>query len=429
MENLSFDALVIGAGAAGLLAALEIALTGRKVAVLEAKARPGGRIYSVEKKGRWLELGAEFVHGDLPVTEELFKKAGIKTVPVKGSVWRHKDGQLQQQGDFIEDEDALEKKFQALEKDKPVARFLRDDLAGENYSNLRFSLKNYVEGYYAAAIEKASTKALCEELTSGEEEQYRVDGSYYRLVDYLEKEGRQRGVQFFFSHPVTQLQWKKGAAVAITESETFAAAKVLITVSIGVLKNEGITFFPALPAVKRAVRQLGYGHVVKVVLQFKRPFWKDRSVTGDRDLSDLNFLFSTEAIPTWWTHHPKNDAVLVGWLGGPRAEQMQLLDSKEITGKALESLSRIFSLDPAYLPKQCTGIELYNWSADPHFCGAYAYEVVNGHDLITALQQPVSETLFFAGEGLHTGPQIGTVEGALVSGREAAQRLIASFPA
>ncbi|WP_121355299.1 flavin monoamine oxidase family protein [Flavisolibacter nicotianae] len=429
MENLSFDALVIGAGAAGLLAALEIALTGRKVAVLEAKARPGGRIHSVEKNGRWLELGAEFVHGDLPVTKELFKKARIKTVPVKGSVWQHKDGRLQEQADFIEDEDELEKKFQSLEKDKPVARFLRDDLAGEHYSDLRFSLKNYVEGYYAADTEKASTRALCEELTSGEEEQYRVEGSYHRLVAYLENECRHRGVQFFFSSPVTQLQWKKGKAVAITETGTFAAARVLITVSIGVLKNAGITFFPALPAVKKAVQQLGYGHVIKIVVQFDRSFWKERSITGGQDLSDLNFLFSTEAIPTWWTHHPKKEAMLVGWLGGPRAEQLQLLDKEEITRKALESLTRIFSLDPAYLSKHCTGIEVYNWSADPHFCGAYAYEVVNGHDLIKTLQQPVEETVFFAGEGLHPGPQIGTVEGALVSGRETARLLIASFPA
>jgi monoamine oxidase len=45
------------------------------------------------------------------------------------------------------------------------------------------------------------------------------------------------------------------------------------------------------------------------------------------------------------------------------------------------------------------------------------------------MQQPIEGTLFFAGEGLHRGPEIGTVEGALVSGRDAANRLINSFTA
>jgi hypothetical protein len=43
------------------------------------------------------------------------------------------------------------------------------------------------------------------------------------------------------------------------------------------------------------------------------------------------------------------------------------------------------------------------------------------------LVQPIENTLFFAGEGLHQGPQIGTVEGALASGREVSHRLIGCF--
>lgn len=43
------------------------------------------------------------------------------------------------------------------------------------------------------------------------------------------------------------------------------------------------------------------------------------------------------------------------------------------------------------------------------------------------MQQPVEETLFFAGEGLHKGKEIGTVEGALQSGKKAAQLLLTLF--
>lgn len=427
MEKSSFDVLVIGAGAAGLVAALEIALTGRRVAVIEAKDRTGGRVYTFRKNNLLVELGAEFVHGNLPVTKALLKKAGAKLVPVKGSFWQHRDGQLGEQEDFIEDYHNLEKKMKALEVDKPVVQFLQQDLAGEKWEQLRFSLKNYVEGYYAADTTRASTKALCEELTTGDEEQFRVEGGYQVLINYLEEKCREKEVQVFLSQPVLQLQWKEGEAVAVTEKGSFWARKVLLTVPLGVLQNEGITFFPALPVVKKAAQELGFGHVIKLVMQFEDPFWKDRSLTDNKDLSDVGFLFSDETVPTWWTHHPKEDGVLIGWLGGPKAEMLHLLTKEELFSKAVYSLSRIFNLDVLHLEQKLVVAHYYNWSADPHFSGAYSYEVVNGEEAIRSLQQPVHNTLFFAGEGLHTGPQMGTVEGALVNGRDAAHRLIASF--
>src|SRR5918993_2854227 len=145
-----YDVLVIGAGAAGLIAALEIALTGRKVCVIEAKEKSGGRINTVFNKSNYpIELGAEFVHGDLPVTMQILRKAGIKTYEVKGSIWQKKDNGLQEQEDFIEDFSELEKKFKELKQDIPVSVFIKECLKDSKYEKLRFNLQNYVEGYSA----------------------------------------------------------------------------------------------------------------------------------------------------------------------------------------------------------------------------------------------------------------------------------------
>lgn len=427
METISYDAVVVGAGAAGLLGALEIALTGRSVAVLEAKDRAGGRMHTMLENGLAVELGAEFVHGNLPITKQLLQKAGAKQVPVNGSIWQHKNGKIGEQHDFISDYDALEKKFREVKEDKPVAQFLAENLQGAKDEDLRFSLKNYVEGYYAADTNKASTLALCEELTKGEEEQFRVEGGYRLLVTYLEEQCRAHGVTFFFSEPVLQLHWKENEVTAFTEKGSYKSRKVLITVPVGVLQKEAITFFPALPEITKAVQQLGFGHVLKLVLQFEDAFWKEKSVNGGNDLSDLNFLFSAEAVPTWWTHHPKTDNVLVGWLGGPRAAAMQFLTKEEVVQKGIHALSKIFSLDVLHLQQKLQAAHWYNWSADPFSCGAYSYEVVGGNEAIRVMQEPVAGSIFFAGEGLHPGPEIGTVEGALASGRETAHRLIAAF--
>ncbi len=64
---------------------------------------------------------------------------------------------------------------------------------------------------------------------------------------------------------------------------------------------------------------------------------------------------------------------------------------------------------------------------DPYSCGAYSFEVVGGDEAKKVLLQPVAQTVFFAGEGLYSGPEIGTVNAALVMGRDMAHQMVASF--
>jgi phytoene dehydrogenase-like protein len=122
-SNQSFDIIVIGAGAAGLVAAYELALTGKKTAVIEAKERVGGRILSIADENFQLpvEGGAEFVHGDLKLTRQLLDKAGAKLYEVTGDIWQKEDGKIEQQDDFIEEYSILEKKFRELNTDLPVS--------------------------------------------------------------------------------------------------------------------------------------------------------------------------------------------------------------------------------------------------------------------------------------------------------------------
>lgn len=427
MEETDFDVVIVGAGAAGMSAALELALTGRRVGIVEAKDRVGGRMHTHTEDIYPVELGAEFVHGNLPLTKRWLEKAGADTYTVKGSIWQHKDGNLQEQEDFIADYKILEKKCKALVEDKPVERFLEEDLVGEEAEELRFSLRNYVEGYYAADTKNASTRALCNELTKGDEEQYRIRQGYGMLVKRLEKDCRENGVQFFLSQPVLQVQWKTGNVAVITEKQTFHAAKILITVPVGVLQKEAITFYPALPHIRQAVQTLGFGHVVKIILRFDEAFWKKELNTGGNDLSDMGFLFSREEVPTWWTQYPDDRPLLTGWLAGPRAVAAQFWSKEEIVQKALQSLAAILGMDQFRLQQKVEETYYYNWSADPYVSGAYSYETVGGEEAIRTIQKGVEDTVFFAGEGLYTGPEIGTVEAALVSGRETAHKMIASF--
>jgi monoamine oxidase len=106
-----------------------------------------------------------------------------------------------------------------------------------------------------------------------------------------------------------------------------------------------------------------------------------------------------------------------------------MVEKEAIVQNAVKSLAQIFSLEPTVIQQKLLAAEWYNWSADKHFCGAYSYNVVNGEALIKRLLDPVDNTIYFAGEGLHHGNEIGTVEAALTSGRNVAQKLIAGFAA
>ena len=71
------DIVIIGAGAGGLAAAIELGHAGLAVSILEARNRIGGRIFTLsDPVGRApVELGAEFIHGRPPEIWNLLKKA------------------------------------------------------------------------------------------------------------------------------------------------------------------------------------------------------------------------------------------------------------------------------------------------------------------------------------------------------------------
>lgn len=429
MEQNSYDVIVIGAGAAGLIAGWELVQVGKKVAVIEARNRVGGRIHTIQDSNfaMPIELGAEFVHGKLEPTQLLLKKANAEYYKVSGEIWEKQEGQLKELKDFVEDYSDLNKKFDELKTDLSVASFIHNYLVEDKYEDLRFTLKNYVEGYYAGDTSRVSTFALREEMTTSDDVQFRVEGGYEKLVNFLYNNGLEKGCTFFLNNPVQSINWRKDQVVVETDNQKFKAKKVLITVPIGVLQSEKINFTPAINSKIDAIKQLGYGPAIKTILQFEDNFWANKELTQQKDLSKLSFIFSDAIIPTWWTQYPKKIGIITGWSGGPFADRLKGLEDPQIVQEALRSLSYIFNIDLIHLQQKLKGWQVANWSNDPYSCGAYSYQVVNGSTAIRIAKEPIEQTIFFAGEGLYDNTQIGTVNAALVTGRETAHQIIASF--
>ena len=71
------DVVIVGGGFAGVTAARECALRGRKTMVLEGRDRLGGRTWSADWAGTRIELGGAWVHWHQPHTFSELTRAGL----------------------------------------------------------------------------------------------------------------------------------------------------------------------------------------------------------------------------------------------------------------------------------------------------------------------------------------------------------------
>src|SRR5262249_7488586 len=139
--------VIVGAGAAGLMTARELARGGKKVTILEARDRCGGRIYPLpaQKFGYPAEAGAEFVRGVAPVTRALVREAGLSLLPIEGTRWGARNGAFSPNESRLAHAALLHRALSELKTDLPVAEFLKTHFANRQYTELRDAVKRMVE--------------------------------------------------------------------------------------------------------------------------------------------------------------------------------------------------------------------------------------------------------------------------------------------
>jgi len=426
--------LIIGAGATGLMAAWTLAKSGKKVTVLEARNRCGGRIHTLNHElfFKNTELGAEFVHGDLPVTLNLLNEAGIPYHSANAEMWHYRNSKFSQEGGF-EGWDKVVEKLGELKNDISIKNFLEKEFHGDENEELRNAVIGFVSGYDTADPAKASSFALREEWENEDfEAQHRVKGGYGVMIKYLEDEIKKHGGQICLNAIVKEIHWQRGRVKAITsEGAEYEATKILVALPLGILqadRNEqgAVTFIPEIKKQQEVINAMGFGSIIKALLEFDAPFWEDKATEhlAGASLKDMGFILSNEAIPTWWTQVPQRIPVLTGWLGGLPAAAKKGTPDEEILQLSLQSIANIFKRNINELKDKLVAFNIANWTADPFARGSYAYDTVGAPDARKVLNEPIENTIFFAGEYLYEGPAMGTVEAALTSGLRVAERLV-----
>jgi monoamine oxidase len=433
------DAIVVGAGAAGLVAARNLAGRSVRVVLLDARDRVGGRVWSrpVGRTAGPAELGAEFIHGRGELTMRLLRDAGMGAIDVAGEQWTcSKDGELRREGSGLSSAASIFEAARALATDESVDRFLRRFETDEATRETARAVRAFVEGFDAADPAIASAGAMADEWRSGVDGAIaRPLGGYRRMFDHLRDACVAAGVQICLSTIVRRISWRRGfVAIDATrcgESQTIRARAAILTLPVGVLRHTddetAVAFDPDLPPAKReALRSIEMGHVVKVALWFRTAFWE--RVQNRRYRDAAFFRCEGQPFPTYWTQLPVRSMLVVAWAGGPKAIALNGLAEADLIGRALNSFGGLFK-EQELARKEFEGGLTHDWRHDPFARGAYSYVAVGGGDARVALAAPVDDTLFFAGEATSTDGQGGTVDGALETGERAAAEVATSLRA
>lgn len=410
--------LIIGAGISGLMAA-HLLSDAMQITIAESKPLPGGRISTVTINGDKIEEGPEFIHGQASMTLELLKAAGLDTAKVGGESYKYEKGKL------VKDEEAEGKKWmlmmekmEKLETDMTLTAFLDQYFPGHENADFRKEVCGFAEGFDVADPDSAAVKPLYEEW-SHESDDRRIAKGYGALIDYLEKKLQAAGVVFHYNTTISVVDWQNGKVTAhTTDGKSLQHTALLVTVPVSKLAQTGgssdLQFNPPLTAYHAAAADIGFGAVVKIIISFTEKCWP----------ADAGFIITNEYFKTWWSQLPDEKPVLTGWVGGAKALAIVHETDEAILSKALGSLSIILGIPENELREKINYYHVVNKQHQVTAGGAYSFSTLASAAARKILNEPVSNTIFFAGEALFSGPHPGTVEAALVSAREVAGRIL-----
>lgn len=389
------DVLVIGAGVAGLAAARRLRASGRRVIVLEARDRIGGRAWTTDFMGVPVDRGAHWLHSS--AINPLVPFARARKLPLVRS--SRAEGRLFDAPRHL----APDAPAALAQSDAALTRALRrnrrslDDLslaeAGGEAGQLAARLIGFSIGEGPDRIAAGDVARLAPDGTD-----LAIGGGLGRFVETLGT-----GLPVHLSAPVARVDWSGAGVTASGPFGSIRARACLITVPPAVLG--AIRFAPDLPQAKQAaIAALPMGVFTKVALR------------TDAGLGDLP-LYSVDAARLargvlHALHHEPGSGLVTLMIAGDAARA--LIDAGEAAAVA-EARAVLAAVAGADAASAVRGGLLCEWRSDPFARGSYAHAVPGSGNPRADFGEPVENRLFFAGDTVG-GDLSMTVGGAWRSG-------------
>lgn len=431
MDAQAYDTVVVGAGVAGLTAARLLTRAGRRVVVLEARDRVGGRTWTERSDGRVTDLGASWIHGiDGSPVAAAAAAFGLPTVELTVGAYQPEsrpiayydpDGRRlgpaatrRFMADLHQVAEELARTVAATGPGRTYADAVEETLARQDWDaerteRVREYHRHRTEEQYGVWFEDLDAHGLDDDAVDGDEVVFRE--GYDQLAHRWAA-----GLDVRLGHVVQRVVWGDDGVEVSTADATIRARRVVVTVPLGVLRSGDLVIEPALPEpVAGAVRRLAMNAFEKVFLRFGHRFW-DAGVYAIRQQGPEG---------VWWhSFYDLTDLhgepTLLTFAAGPCARAIRDWEDDRVADSVLAQLRRLYG-DAVEQPVQ---VHVTHWQDDPHARGSYAYLTVGAtpadHDLLAT---PVGGVLHLAGEATWTDDP-ATVTAALLSGHRVAGTIL-----
>jgi monoamine oxidase len=441
--------VVIGAGLAGLTAAYDLHRAGWRVAVLEARERVGGRVFTVRQgflDGQHAEAGGEFIDAGHHRLLSLAEHFGLALEQVGFgwdalNDWYAYDGwvgtatdhslwgydlkaaindvwcALGELGRRVPDPAQPHCAPEAARLDQQTAADWLDGLDLPRYARLAF--EGRIRAEYTVepgrfSLLDLARNAACYYLNGhGDQKSYRIVGGNDRLPQALANALPPSAVRL--NAPVNRIR-VLGDRVTVMyrqgdSTKSLTADYAVLAAPLTAARH--IEFDPPLPAAHHAMLHgLHYGSVTKVLVQYRRRFWNDVNWYG-HVMTDLPIGCSWQATD----QQAGERGILTAYTGGALAEAFCTLSEADRIAAAIESFDQLCPGSGKLVEHAWTAA----WPNEPYTQGAYlAYAPGDVTAHWPTLFEPAGR-LYFAGE--HAAVFQGYMEGAVESGQRVAHQL------
>ncbi len=463
---------IVGAGIAGLNAALTLQDAGLSCNIYEASDRIGGRMHSDASTwadGLVSEACGEFIDSDHETIHQLIQRFGLKTVDLE----QGRGGWAQSIMYFFNryyDMEELAGGFQALapllqqqtqEADFPTThtRFTQEGFRLDHLSVYDW-IEQYVEGGHNTAIghmlnssctgfyglDTAQQSALNLVYMFGSRDLTRTSSAPRSLQGSSKIVGGNQQLPLAIArslpqgsislhHQLMALERKSDASLTLTFATRSGFSEVqcdcaILTLPFSALRQVDYREAGFDPPKQAAIEQLGYGTVSKLFLQFDMPYWYEE---GPWPHPHSGFIITDLDIQTLWdasSGQTGPGSLLVNYTSGhrgaayaPATAYSTTDDSANVQRYARNCLQQLEQLFPGISVHYTGKAALSYPTGDPYLLGSYACWRVGQYTQFAGYEGVRQGPIHFAGEHCSVEFQ-GFMEGAAREGARAAREIV-----